>query len=159
MRFPGHIQAGRVVGAPAELTDLSPTVADYLGLGRLDGASGVSLRAAIEGAGQPRSVARSICLDREANLAARAQDPRFPPTWRMSSVRTADARYTHREAPGFEDSFDQPTGAPEQDELGPLLREQTRRILIAADGAGWGRSSAGRTDRQMLEALGYLEGE
>ena len=49
LRYPGRIPTGETVETHAGICDISPTIMDYLGLGRPDGLGGTSLRPFIDG--------------------------------------------------------------------------------------------------------------
>lgn len=74
LRLPGRIPAGETVASPVELCDLGPTLLDYLGAHELEGASGVSLKATVQGEGVARRMARSV----QARADARAVALRMP---------------------------------------------------------------------------------
>ncbi|MBN2798186.1 MAG: sulfatase [Deltaproteobacteria bacterium] len=153
MRLPDALPAGRVIPTPVELTDVAPTIADYLSLD-LQRATGISLRIGIDGERLPRRTARSICLDRAANRAARALEPDLPPRWRMASSRGLRERVVVREAEGFADQTEVWRDDPPDEALWEALRADAR-ALLATQAQGETSTSAG--DRDLLEALGYVE--
>ncbi len=143
----------------AELTDLAPTIYGLLGLAAPEGMDGRDLLLG------GRGTARGLAYDRPANLQARAADPDLRPSFRVVSLRSADSRYVHREAPGFEDTLflsDAGQGyrphseidvAPHHD-LAPL-RAQARGLL--SGDAQRSMVELSEDERLRLEALGYME--
>ena len=151
LRWPGVLPAGRVVPTPVELTDVVPTVADYLGF---ELGTGVSLRPAIDGERLPRLVARSVCYDREANRAARERDPNHRPSWRMATARGLRERVIVREHPSYGDEVRVDAGEASPEVLG-RLGDLARELL--QDATAGRQTSTTAADQELLEALGYVE--
>ncbi|MCP4806599.1 MAG: sulfatase [Proteobacteria bacterium] len=142
-----------------ELDDVTPTVLDLLGLPAGRGLDGQSLR------GTPRSVVRSLCYDRDANMAIRSGEIGSRPTARMAGLRSDDALFVRREHESFADAFYR---APEGEGFRLVTEEdvsagedlavlvQHADELLSGDAE---RSAVELTDaeRARLEALGYLE--
>jgi arylsulfatase A-like enzyme len=165
IRFPGRIQARTQVAEPVELADLAPTILSYVGLPPSGSHTGVDLRPAIEGGRALHTVARAICFDRESNRASRKRDPKFPPTWRMASVRSANDRLIVREAGVHLYRVWSGRGGlwrevlPES--LDPTWVVEAHQIATDLLGGEVGRISDVASDRERaaLEALGYVEAE
>lgn len=142
-----------------ELNDLGPTLLDLAGVSSPEGLDGHSL--VTEG----RSLARSLCYDREANLAARADDPTQRPTFRMAGLRSDSSLFVRREAPGFDDALYLAPEGPGFTAVGAFdfsadvdtapLVELIRPLLEG--NAGRSAVELSEAERMRLEALGYLE--
>ena len=164
IRYPFKLGAGRVVSAPVELTDLGPTLLDLLGEPPLEGATGFSLLPLIDGEAAPRPYARALALDQTANRARRKENPDFPPTFHMASVRTAQDRVLVRQAPELEGGWWRYVDGREQrdfnasvsDPYALVLRDAAAELIPAE---AWERDELSDSDREMLEALGYTEGD
>lgn len=70
LRLPGRVPVGERLATPVALTDLGPTLLDYLGL-ETSAVPGTSLRAALEGTGLGRTKVR--VADAEGAVAVRAR--------------------------------------------------------------------------------------
>jgi len=170
MRWPGRVPEGARIETPFEGTDLAPTILDVVGVDIPESMTGTSAAGLLgfDGA-KGRIEARSMCFDREANVAARAQDPTFKPKWRMAGIRGPKTRYIQRETgrgPQFFDLSSDPLGlvdvyagtasTPEGAQLFAHLSEQATAVL---SGNATERSAVELSDeeRARLEALGYLD--
>ena len=116
-----------------------------------------------------REHARGLCFDREANLAAKSAGEIERPTYRMSSIRTADMLYIHRESEGYGDELyaldaleENRLGRVQEDEFGQritdFLQEQSEGLL--SDGEeGIERSTVPLSPaaKARLRALGYID--
>ena len=100
VRYPAGVPEGAVVPGPVELTDVAATLAELSGVAVPPGGEGMSLVSAVHSGQSPRSWARGLCLDRPANLAARAQGVTSRPRYRVSTVRSALTQIFSRDAPG-----------------------------------------------------------
>lgn len=100
IRYPKKIPAGVVVKGPVELTDLSATIAELVGIPAPSGGDGRSLVGSTMTGKTPRPWARGLCLDRPANIAARQQGLVDRPTFRVGTVRGDNIRLMSRDAPG-----------------------------------------------------------
>ena len=163
LRVPLIVRAeGLKPGVREDLVELNDVPVTLLGLAGLEVAGetdGHDLRE------HGRSLARSLCYDREANLAARAADPGQRPTFRMAGLRSESSLFVRREAEGFADAFYlAPAGegfryTSEEDvsaEVDTAPLAELARPLLEGDAA---RSSVELSpeERARLEALGYLE--
>ena len=183
MRMPGRIAQGTVVQEPIELSDVMPTVLDLLEVEVPAGVQGASWLDALGGGEPPRGMARSIAFDREANRARREADPSFKPTFRMMSARDLTERVVLREdealpavvqdvttgevVPLDIERLPPPPQNGEEEE--PAIRDLRDRLLrrqglVSAAEALLGGTDASQSqvelsaeDRQMLEALGYMD--
>lgn len=171
MQWPGRVPAGLRLDDPFEGSDLAPTVLEAVGVDRPASMVGQSAAGLLGlGEGRGRIEARSMCFDREANVAARAQDPSFKPKWRMAGIRGPKSRWVQRETgrgPEFFDLTTDPAGltdiyaataaTPEGTQLFAHLKAQADGVL---SGNATERSAAdvGDEERARLEALGYLDG-
>lgn len=160
MRWPGHIAPGTVTH-PVEGTDVAPTILQTLGLST-SGMTGVN---ALTG---NRTIASSMCFDRDTNLAERKAGRITQPKWRLGAIRSESARWVHREIDGRGEFFDltvDPSGVadiaatwalhPEGAAQLQTLRETTS-VLFLADTSHSGQVPSAE-ERAKLEALGYLE--
>jgi hypothetical protein len=164
--MPGTIEPGTVVSHPVELTDLAPTIQDYLGAGTVAGQTGLDLRSTIETGARPaRLMARGMCFDREANRAERAKDPTFAPKWRMVSLHGPEDHFVYREVETFPERYwvrgaevrvGDPTSPPELDRVRGMMRDQARSILQGS-AEELTAESVSDAERAALEALGYIE--
>jgi hypothetical protein len=116
-----------------------------------------------------REHARGLCFDREANLQAKAAGEIERPTYRMSSIRTADMLYVHRESDAYGDELyaldaleENRLGLVQEDEFGQriteFLQEQSEGLL--SDGKeGIERSTVPLSPaaKARLRALGYID--
>lgn len=61
LRLPGRVPVAQRVRSPVELSDFAATLLDYAGEGEaIEGATGISLRATVEGRGVARGAARAV---------------------------------------------------------------------------------------------------
>ncbi len=160
MKWAGHIAPG-VVSHPVEGTDVAPTILNLLDL-PTEGMSGVD---ALTGG---RSLASSMCFDRDTNLAERKAKRITKPQWRLGALRSESARWVHREIDGRGELFEiaaDPTGVADvapRWAADPVLAEQlgnlrsTTTALFQAD-SSLSAQELSAADRAKLEALGYLE--
>lgn len=142
-----------------ELDDVPVTVLDLLGRAppaQVDGHSLVD---------EGRSLVRSLCYDREANLAARAADPTQRPTLRMAGLRSDSSLFVRREAEDFADALylaPEGEGFRAVDEVDVSAEVDTAplvdlvRELLEGD-ASRSAVEMSEAERLRLEALGYLE--
>ncbi len=171
MRWPGRVPEGRRIDEPFEGDDLAPTILEIVGVDRPASMTGKSAAGLVDlGEGRGRIEARSLCFDREANVAARAEDPTFKPKWKMAGVRGPKTRYVQREigrGPEFFDLAAEPQGVtdvyatvattPEGQQLFAHLSEQADSVL-SGDASARSAVDVGDDERARLEALGYLDG-
>ena len=170
LRLPHGEAAGTSVADPVELSDIAPTILDYLGVQAPDSMLGASLRDLIAGTGH-RPQARGLCLDRPANQAARAAGRSA--SWRIVGLRAPMSLFVHRDSPDqpdeyydlavdpsgemdfFEDRLMDPDGA----QLMGLLGAQAGGLLKGMGQELVERSNTELTDEQTeaLKALGYIE--
>lgn len=171
VRWPGRVSAGTRVEQPFEGTDLAPTVLAILRVAAAPSMTGVSaagLIGSFEGTG--RVEARSLCFDREANVAGRASGAITKPKWRMVGLRGPNSRYVQRETGSGPEYFDlnaDPTGekniaanvgcTPHGVELLTIL-DANARALFASQATERSAAEVGEDERKRLEALGYLSG-
>lgn len=170
MRWPGRIAPGQRIPQPFEGTDLAPTLLEIVGVDIPSTMTGVSAAGLIgAGEGKGRIEARSMCFDREANLAAREAGEIDKPKYRMVSLRGPNTRYVQRETgrdPEFFDLTTDPKGLvdlyPEKrwqpmsaELLGILSRNAT--ALLGSDATERSAAEVSEAERQRLEALGYLD--
>jgi hypothetical protein len=171
VRWPGRVSAGTRIEQPFEGTDLAPTVLAILRVAAAPSMTGVSaagLMGNFEGNG--RVEARSLCFDREANVAGRASGAITKPKWRMAGLRGPNSRYVQRETGSGPEYFDlsaDPTGeknivanvgcTPHGAELLHIL-DGNARALFASQATERSAAEVGEDERKRLEALGYLSG-
>ena len=168
LSWPGQLAKGRRAKGPVELTDVLPTLLELMRLPVPDDIDGVSLMGTWITAHE-REHARGLCFDREANLAAKSAGEIERPTYRMSSIRTADMLYIHRESTGHGDELyaldaleENRLGRVQEDEFGQritdFLQEQSEGLL--SDGEeGIERSTVPLSPaaKARLRALGYID--
>lgn len=166
-RWPGHIPAGTRITNPVEGTDLAPTV---LGLVGIEPPPTMTGSRAVTDDGTPgsRSVAKSMCYDREANQTERAAGRITKPKYRMAAARMPSARCVQRELSGSRELFDlaaDPSGLKDVRSVVELTQDGGN-LLAGCDqiikdlfAASTDRSAAELSDeeRERLKALGYLE--
>ncbi|MSP54188.1 MAG: hypothetical protein EXR69_01050 [Myxococcales bacterium] len=171
VRYPGRVTAGTRVERPFEGTDLAPTLLDLLGLPAAPSMTGVSAAGLIgDHEGKGRTIARSMCFDREANVAGRAKGEITKPKWRMTGLRGPASRYVEREtgdAPEYFDLASDPAGerdvvanvgcTPAGVELLSILRGQASQ-LFSSNATERSSAEVSPEERAKLEALGYLSG-
>ncbi|HZN54739.1 MAG TPA: sulfatase-like hydrolase/transferase [Candidatus Polarisedimenticolaceae bacterium] len=157
LRAPGSVPAGRVVSGPVELTDVAPTILDYLGLPALPRAQGKSLRPRIEG----RDDGRAALAHAETLM------PRLEFGWsELSMVR--DGRFKYIRAPRPE-LYDLRADPGERSDLAAVESERVGELAASLDGwiAGTADESADTASRRTLDpdeearlrSLGYLGGD
>ena len=175
----GFPPAGKRIKNPVELTDLYPTLLESLRLPipeKLDGESQMRAHVVPYGA-DGGTTTRGICFDRVANVADRERvreeggpGGRLEPKYRMSSLRTDDWLYIHREAPVFPDAL-YALEALEEDRLNVVRESEDGRSITQKlqDGASEllvdGETSILRSrqpptspaEKAKLKALGYLD--
>ncbi|MFH1465199.1 MAG: sulfatase [Pseudomonadota bacterium] len=170
LRLPHGELAGTSVADPVELSDIAPTILDYLGLQAPASMQGSSLRDAMSGTGH-RLQARGLCLDRVANQASRAAGK--PASWRMASLRAPMSLFVHRDSPDHPDEYydlaADPGGArdvleerlqdPDGGQLMGLLAQQADGLLKGMGQDLVERSNAELTAEQTeaLKMLGYID--
>lgn len=166
-RWSGHSAAGTRIVNPVEGTDLAPTV---LGLVGIEPPPTMTGSRAVTDDGTPgsRSVARSMCYDRDANQAERAAGRITKPKYRMAAARMPSARCVQRELSGSRELFDlaaDPAGLADVRSVVELTQDGGN-LLAGCDqiikdlfAASTDRSAAELSDeeRERLKALGYLE--
>ena len=161
-RWPSVLPTGVVVPQLVELTDVAPTLRALLGLPAAEG-DGMDLSPVWNG-GEGRGYSRSICLDRDANRAERAENPKARPHWRQAAIRRRDSLVVAREF-GAEHEFWSlaPNGAggffesPLVTLSETVLSDATRALSLVAGEPGE-VPVLDRETRSRLEALGYIEG-
>ncbi len=165
IRAPGHLEAGTALDCPVELTDLTPTMLELLGVPVPDSVSGTSVLAAI-GGGRCRPHARSICFDRQANVRARQRGEIERPVFRMVSLRGQSSRFVWREAPGYGEAFYDLTTDPAEttpthtdDYILDTLRAEAERIanVMSADDMERTNQELDAETQQKLAELGYMD--
>jgi arylsulfatase A-like enzyme len=161
-RWPGVLPEGVVVTELVELTDLAPTVRSLLGLPGAEG-DGMDL-AAVWSGGEGRGFSRSICLDRKANRAERAENPAARPHWRQAAIRRENSLVVVREF-GAEQEFWAlaPDGAggfleTPMHTLSETVRADVPRALALVSAEAGEAPVLDPETRSRLEALGYVEG-
>ncbi len=171
MRWPGRVNEGVRVEKPFEGTDLAPTVLELVGVPIAPSMTGISAAGLVgDYEGQGRIEARSLCFDREANVAGRDRGEITKPKWRMAGLRGAHSRYVQRETgrgPEYFDIAAEPTGvtdvyprvacSPEGKQLLEIL-DSNAKALFASDATERSAADVGDAERKKLEALGYLDG-
>jgi len=166
MFWPDVVPAGAMFSEPVEHTDIAPTVLDLMGLAPFNSIDGQSIEPMLRGMTGRRS-ARGVCYDRVANVAAREAGALERPTLRMSSMRTSDALYIHRESEDYIDEM-YLNESPEVDILAEFMAENQAGALVLEEQASTllddSQENAGRSsvelspsERSRLEALGYME--
>ena len=168
MSWPGQLVKGRRVKGPVELSDVLPTTLDLLRLPTPDDLDGISLMGTWITAHE-REHARGLCFDRAANLEAKASGEIEKPTYRMSSMRTADMLYIHRESDAYGDELyaldaleENRLELVQEDEFGlkitDFLREQSEG-LVSQGQEGIERSTVPLSPaaKARLRALGYID--
>lgn len=170
LRWPGRVAAGQRVTQPFEGTDLAPTLLDLVGVAipeAMTGASAASLVGA--GKGKGRIEARSMCFDREANLAAREAGEIDKPKFRMVGLRGPSTRYVQRETgrePEFFDLSSDPKGLVDlypQKQWDPLGAEllgilaKNAGVVLGSNATERSTAEVSDEERARLEALGYLD--
>lgn len=164
VRWPGKIPAGMRVDALAEVTDVTPTLLDLLGVPPWE-MKGRSLKPLWEGTRPPVPETDSMCFDREAN--------RQGGMWRfkMVSTRTGTSRYVCRQQ-GKDELYDLTT---DPEETVNLAGDPERAALVAAfeqhcqavlDSTGKGADDRANESLTMtpeqcekLKALGYVDND
>jgi arylsulfatase A-like enzyme len=151
MSWPTILPRSTEVSAFVEISDILPTLFEAIVQEPPQTSKGVSLMTAIY-TNSHRGYARGICYDRKANLAQRAMDPDFKPTFRMSALQTIDGTYTFYE---HNNVFESPDGV---DAIEPVYSEVLKEVL-ALDQATMNsiNPEVSEETRQRLEALGYVE--
>lgn len=171
VRWPGRVRSGTRVEQPFEGTDLAPTVLAMLRIAAAPSMTGVSAAGLIGSfEGEGRVEARSLCFDREANVAGRASGAITKPKWRMAGLRGPNSRYVQRETgrgPEYFDLSADPSGerdiaanvgcSPHGVELLNIL-DGNARALFASQASERSAGEVGEDERKRLEALGYLSG-
>jgi arylsulfatase len=173
LRWPGRVPAGLRVEQPFEGTDLAPTLLEAIGIPRPPSMTGASAAGLVGlGKGDGRQLARSLCFDREANVAGRESGAIDKPKWKMAGIRDRTGRYVERETGGVAEYFDlsaDPRGVtdvinlfqqtPDGAALLKLYEKVAKEQVLAGDAAA--RTSnveLSEEERKKLEALGYLDG-
>ncbi len=169
MRWPGQVPEGVQVTSPVEGTDLAPTVLDLVGLPVPSTMSGRSAARLAAGQGEPRSMAYSMCFDRQANLQERAAGRISAPRYRMVGIRGPTSRYVLQELSGEAQYFDlnvDPLGVQDtlagmsqssQGEMLVSLLDEQARVLLGDQATQRSAVELSDEERARLEALGYLE--
>ena len=167
IRLPGAIEPGTVVSAPVELTDLAPTIYDLLRLKAPPTVSGIPLTDGfVDPAFSPRTEARAMSFDRQANLAARRSGEITAPVYRMMALRKPrNYLFVHRDAEGYSDElYDLQNGSDLDgtvdnpglsrslaDSANDLLRQMTQEALDRSS------EEPDAATQDALRALGYIE--
>jgi arylsulfatase A-like enzyme len=167
MRMPGRIEPGTVVSAPVELTDISPTVYDLLSVKPPSTIRGIPLTDALVDPGfAPRTEARAMSFDRQANLVARRAGEITAPVYRMMALRKPGSYlFIRRDAPGYDDELYDLSVGTEDDPpvdnpgLSRALSESATEYLKAMTQEALDRSGAepDEATQEALRALGYVE--
>ncbi|MFT5679765.1 MAG: arylsulfatase A-like enzyme [Myxococcota bacterium] len=167
VRMPGRIEPGTVVSVPVELTDLAPTIYDLLKVKPPPTVRGVPLTDAFaDPTFSPRTEARAMSFDRQANLEARRAGEITAPIYRMMALRKpGNYLFVRRDAPGYDDAlydlssgteFDPPVDNPG---LSRALAESASDHLKTMTQEALDRSGAepDEATQDALRALGYIE--
>lgn len=167
IRMPGTIEPGTVVSAPVELTDLAPTIYDLLKLNAPPTVSGIPLTDGFsDPAFSPRTEARAMSFDRQANLEARKAGEITSPIYRMMALRKPGAYlYVHRDAEGYSDELYDLTegtdldGTVDNPGLSRALADSAHEHLRQMTQEALDRSSEepDESTQDALRALGYIE--
>jgi hypothetical protein len=148
-----------------ELTDVAATLAELAGIPAPVGGEGISLVAAAQTGRSPRSWSRGLCLDRPANLEARAAGIIDRPRYRVGSVYGRNTQLLSRDAPGsgvvrWEWREGQEVSVP-LSILGAPPRPEIQEMLEAVDQlVGTQLKRTEERDAETMEklrALGYIE--
>jgi arylsulfatase A-like enzyme len=171
MRWPDHVTAGVRVEQPFEGDELAPTILDAIGIEPPKSMTGISAAGLVgAGKGQGTKLARSMCFDREANVADRAAGKIDKPQWRMAGVRDAAGRYVERETGRPAEYFDLTTDSKGLTDVINLfqqspdgatllkLYEGAAQSVLTSDATKASAIDVGEDERKRLEALGYLDG-
>jgi len=165
LRYPAGVDGGTVVPGPVELTDVAATLAELAGIPAPVGGEGISLVAAAQTGRSPRSWSRGLCLDRPANLEARAAGIIDRPRYRVGSVYGRNTQLLSRDAPGsgvvrWEWREGQEVSVP-LSILGAPPRPEIQEMLEAVDQlVGTQLKRTEERDAETMEklrALGYIE--
>ncbi|HNH48155.1 MAG TPA: sulfatase, partial [Myxococcota bacterium] len=169
IRWPGQVPEGVQVTSPVEGTDLAPTVLDLVGLPIPSTMSGRSAARLAEGQGQPRSMAHSMCFDRQANQQERAAGRITAPRYRMVGIRGPTSRYVYQELAATGQYFDLKTDPLGVQDTLPTMRQSSQgemligvldeqaRVLLGDQATQRSAVELSAEERARLEALGYLE--
>lgn len=154
MNWPTILPEDVVVDEFVEISDILPTVFEAIVQSPPETNEGLSLLNSMY-TGKHRQFARGICYDREANLAARAQDPGFLPTYRMVSLQVPYGAWTYHEATKelvaqSEGQIETPLADMYRSELLQLLEQNSVELQSI-------NQDVDEQTRQQLEALGYVE--
>jgi arylsulfatase A-like enzyme/Tfp pilus assembly protein PilF len=147
---PGLLPGGRVVAFPVRALDLSPTILDFLGQGRLEAPHALSLRPAIEGRADPAPPA----------VYAETYVPKL--AMGGAALRALrDARYKLIDAPRAElydlqrDPRETQNRFADEPKIVQALRAELQRVTAGSPGAMNVRPVDNEA-LEKLEALGYL---
>jgi arylsulfatase A-like enzyme/Flp pilus assembly protein TadD len=147
LKLPGSWRAGRTVTAPAQLSDILPTVTALLGLETPKGVSGTSFLA-LEGSGKPGRA-----------IYAETLYPRLQLGWsELRSVIDARYQYIHGPRPELYDIVADPA---EKHDLVRSDGAAARRLAQELERFPTGEGKASATDSETLRrlaALGYIGG-
>ena len=162
------IHYGDRIEEPVELTDLVPTIHDLLQLPPPTDIDGESLEPMLLGGVERNEPARSICFDREANIAGREAGLIENPTWRMVSLRQNDNRFVWREADTYASElyllsktdwggFQEDPPEELSDSVRSFLESEAKAIAGVMSAEDVQKSNESELDVDALEALGYVE--
>jgi arylsulfatase A-like enzyme len=161
LRLPGRVPAGTVVDVPVEGSDLAPTL---LSLAGITPPSTMTGRPAL--GAEPRTAARALCFDREANILDRRAGRIDAPRWRMAGATTHALHAVLRERSGelhaeAHAASGRPVGGSPATPAGAPVADDAVRVLLDSmfAEAATARSAAATLsdeERARLEALGYL---
>jgi arylsulfatase A-like enzyme len=165
LRYPARVPAGSVVAGPVELTDVAATLSELVGIAAPADNEGLSLVESTQTGISPRDWSRGLCLDRPANLKARAAGEIDRPRYRVGTVRGPVTQLISRDSPGSSvERLEHRQGAEVNvpiSILGDPPTPQIERMLTAVQAlVASGMDSADQRDEQTLQklrALGYIE--
>lgn len=159
---------GDRIEEPVELTDLVPTIHDLLQLAPPSAIDGESLEPMLLGGVERSDPAKSICFDREANVAGREAGIIENPTWRMVSLRQTDNRFVWREAEDYASElyllsktdiggFQEDSPEEISESVRSFLESEAKAIAGVMSAEDVQKSNESELDVDALEALGYVE--
>jgi len=165
IRYPAKVPAGSVVRGPVELTDLSATIAELVGMPTPAGGDGWSLVQATVTGTSPRPWARGLCRDRPANQAARAAGSSDHEVYLVGTVRSPGLRLISRDAPGGGLERWEWRGGVEVsvpmaglgDGLTPDVQAMLDQVQALVRSAPAQEVQRDASTLEKLEALGYVE--
>ena len=153
LHWPGRLPAGRVVGDPVSLIDITPTVASLVGLPSGDAVQGIDLIPMIDGAPGPARALHGLLA-----VGGRRLDSMRTASWKMLRSNGVVAHLDLVEDPGELDlRRGPPKDRPDLPRLLDRLLESSRRIRQRHGG---GSEATRPMDPELIErlrALGYLD--